>query len=58
MEIDAPSPRCPACSKPMQFVRSVPNFGALPAMRAYECRACGAGVLAELKSEAMELAGL
>jgi rubredoxin len=35
------TPLCPSCSRPMQFVRAVPRFAALPELRTYECKACG-----------------
>jgi rubredoxin len=35
------TPLCPSCGRPMQFVRAVPRFAALPELRTYECKGCG-----------------
>jgi len=52
MDSDEPSPRCSACSAPMRFVRSIPNFGALYPLRKFECRTCDTGHIAGAEIEA------
>jgi hypothetical protein len=36
------APPCPSCGLAMRFLRAVPRFAALPELRTYECKACGA----------------
>jgi hypothetical protein len=40
MDADAPNPRCPFSSSPMQFRRTSPNFGALSALQTFDCNGC------------------
>jgi hypothetical protein len=41
MDNDSPHPHCPFCGNPMQFARSVLNFGAQSALPAFDCKECG-----------------
>jgi len=41
MDADGLLPDC--CGRPMRFVRSIPNFGALSPLQKFQCNACGVG---------------
>jgi len=53
-----PSPRCPHCDQPTRFARSVPNFGAQPALNSFECDLCGLAIVGPDDAELLELAPL
>jgi hypothetical protein len=35
-----PPPCCQQCRQPMKYVRTIPGFGALPALFAFYCASC------------------
>ena len=56
MDTEAPEPRCPFCGTPMQFKRSIPNFGAHSELRTFDCSACQATLIVPPTAEIFELA--